>query len=132
MGKALAAIILVASGIAHAQTGAAAYPTKPVKLVVGFAAGGPERPLAHAFLRTMSDLIGPDKIAAWGTEQVASNFLIANDTAPVVLPYVRYLNYWGEPWEQDAAFVHFVGTHRHANGAYLDASRQVIDQLHHR
>ena len=39
--QALAAIILVANGAAHAQTGTPTYPTKPVKLVVGFAAGGP-------------------------------------------------------------------------------------------
>ena len=36
----------------------------------------------------------------------------------------------GEPWSEDAAFVHFVGTHRHGNGAYRDASRRAIDALH--
>lgn len=96
----------------------------------GFAAGGPDRPLAHAFLQGMAELVGPEKTAIWGTEQIASNFLVANDTAPVVLPYGRYRNYWGEPWEDDAAFIHFVGTHRHDNGAYVAASRHVIDGLH--
>ena len=96
----------------------------------GFAAGGPDRHLARAFLQGMTELVGAEKTAVWGTEQVASNFLVANDTAPVVLPYGRYLNYWGEPWGHDAAFIHFVGTHRHAGGAYVDASRRVIDGLH--
>jgi hypothetical protein len=95
----------------------------------GFAAGGPGRTLAASFLQAMTDLVGPERVTAWGTEQVASNFHVANDAAPVALPYHRYLNYWGEPSGQGAAFVHFVGTHRHANGAYAAASRRVIDQL---
>lgn len=95
----------------------------------GFAAGNGGRELAAAFLARMKGLIGPDDAAIWGTEQVASNFLIANEGAPVCLPYTRYLNYWGEPWDEAAAFVHFVGAHRHDNGAYVDASRQAIAAL---
>ncbi len=94
----------------------------------GFAAGGPGRSLAQSFLAAMERLVGPD-IATWGTEQIASNFHIANEPDPVLLPYARYLNYWGEPWSEDAAFVHFVGTHRHRNGAYRAASRRAIDAL---
>lgn len=96
----------------------------------GFAAGGHGRPLAQAFLHGMTDLVGAEKTTVWGTEQVASNFVIANDPMPVTLPYARYLNYWGEPWATDAGFVHFVGTHRYAEGAYEAASRAVIDQMH--
>lgn len=44
--KALTAILLVASGACFAQAG---YPSKPVKLVVGFAAGGPTDVVARAF-----------------------------------------------------------------------------------
>jgi hypothetical protein len=91
----------------------------------GFAAKGTGRPLAAAFLAQMERLVGAD-VATWGTEQVASNFQLANEPGTVVLPYHRYLNYWGEPWAGDAAFVHFVGTHRHDNGAYLAASRAAI------
>ncbi len=58
MSKALAAIILVASSATHAQTGAAAYPTKPVKLVVGFAAGGPTDVVARAFADHASKALG--------------------------------------------------------------------------
>lgn len=96
----------------------------------GFAAGGPDRRLAAAFLDAMTGLIGPKRAQEWGTEQVASNFHIANEIAPVMLPYGRYLNYWGEPWPADAAFVHFVGTHRHDNGAYAEASCAAIALLH--
>ena len=56
--QALVAIVFVAPGAAHAQTGAAAYPTKPVKLVVGFAAGGPTDVVARAFADHASRALG--------------------------------------------------------------------------
>ncbi|WP_338241426.1 hypothetical protein [Aurantiacibacter hainanensis] len=95
----------------------------------GFAATGSGRPLAAAFLAEMKRMIGNEDVTIWGTEQVTSNFHLANEAQPVVLPYARYLNYWNEPWGEDARFVHFVGTHRHDNGAYIDASLQAIGQL---
>jgi hypothetical protein len=95
----------------------------------GFAAGNAGRDLAAAFLASMAAAIGKYDAAIWGTEQVASNFLIANEGAPVCLPYDRYLNYWGEDWGPDAAFVHFVGAHRYDNGAYARASKQAIAAL---
>lgn len=95
----------------------------------GFAAGGPDRGLASAFLAAMTDALGVEQSATWGTEQVASNFQTANEAGAVALPYARYLNYWGEAPAGGAAFIHFVGTHRHANGAYVAASRAVIDKL---
>jgi hypothetical protein len=95
----------------------------------GFAAMGEGRPLAAAFLAEMKRLIGEDDVAIWGTEQVASNFQIANETAPVILPYARYLNYWGDDWGKDAGFVHFVGTFRHHEDAYVAASLRAIEAL---
>lgn len=95
----------------------------------GFAAGGPGRPLAAAFLAEMAGIVGPQDIGTWGTEQIASNFHIANEPSPVLLPSSRYLNYWGEPWRADAAFVHFVGTHRFDHDAYAGASREMIAKL---
>lgn len=95
----------------------------------GFAAGGPGRELAKTFLGTMRQLVGGEALATWGTEQIASNFHIANEPAPALLPAARYLNYRGKPWAEEAAFVHFFGTHRHELGAYASASRKAIDEL---
>lgn len=95
----------------------------------GFCAQGASRPLAAAFLAEMEGLIGKDDVTIWGTEQVASNFHLANEPQPVVLPYDRYMNYWAKDWGEDTAFVHFVGTHRYDNGAYERASRMAIDAL---
>lgn len=95
----------------------------------GFAAMGEGRPLAAAFLAEMQRLIGTEDITIWGTEQVASNFQLANETGLMTLPYHRYMNYWAQDWGDETAFVHFLGTHRHDNGAYIRASRIAIGQL---
>jgi hypothetical protein len=92
----------------------------------GFAAGGAGRDRANRFLTLLVDLIGAESKPIWGTEQIASNFHIANEPDPLLLPSRRYLNYWGEPIGPEAAFVHFVGTHRFAKGAYAHASRNAI------
>ncbi|MDD2545580.1 MAG: tripartite tricarboxylate transporter substrate binding protein [Burkholderiaceae bacterium] len=54
----LAAITLIASGAGWAQTNAAAYPTQAVKLVVGFAAGGPTDVVARTFADHASKALG--------------------------------------------------------------------------
>lgn len=95
----------------------------------GFAAGGPGREAGHEVAGAIADLVGKDGAAIWGTEQVASNLLIASEPGSVMLPYGRYLNYWARDWGDQAAFVHFVGTHRHDHGAYIRASQQAIAGL---
>ena len=95
----------------------------------GFAAGNSGRDLAAAFLSRLTDMFDEDDAAIWGTEQVASNFLIANEGSPVCLPHSRYMNYWAEEWEENCAFVHFVGAHRFDNGAYMAASLDAIERL---
>ncbi len=95
----------------------------------GFAAQGMGRPLASAFLHEMEKMIGKEDTTIWGTEQVASNFHLANEPQPVMLPSARYINYFGEEWPQDTGFLHFIGTNRHDNGAYIAVSQAVIEAL---
>lgn len=95
----------------------------------GFAAQGVGRPLAAAFLNEMEKMIGREDSHIWGTEQVASNFHLANEPEPVLLPSSRYINYFGEEWPEDTAFLHFIGTHRYDHGAYEAASRTAIEML---
>lgn len=95
----------------------------------GFAAMGAGRGLASAFLAEMKRMIGEDDVSVWGTEQVTSNFVLANESSPAVLPYDRYCNYWARDWGADTSFVHFIGTHRHHDGAYIRASLEAIERL---
>jgi hypothetical protein len=95
----------------------------------GFARGGFARPDAEAFSRNAEGIVGRDRWRRWGSEQVASNFLIANSADPLLLPYDRYLNYWNEAPGPDARFLHFVGTHRYSTSEYRDRTREAIAAL---
>jgi hypothetical protein len=67
----------------------------------------------------------------WGSEQVASNLIIANTEGSCPLPFPKYLSYWAHidvPYE-DASFIHFIGPHRFANGLYLKSAKKVIASL---
>lgn len=93
----------------------------------GFARGGPrDREAAATFSKNAALLVGDDAWTRWGSEQVASNFLLANDPGVRPLPYARYLNYWKQAPGDDARFLHFVGTHRYSDGEYRRRSVQAI------
>lgn len=95
----------------------------------GFAPGGDGRSLAEAFSREAERVLGAARWAEWGSEQVTSNFVIANEPDPLLLPYDRYLNFWNDPLGDKAALVHFIGTYRYHRGTYLAAARQAIAAL---
>jgi hypothetical protein len=96
---------------------------------VGFAPGGLERETAEAFSSEAEAVLGRDSWKRWGSEQVMSNVIVANEGEPVLLPYGRYLNFWNEPIGADARFVHFIGTYRFHQGLYARLTRQAIARL---
>ena len=51
-------LALPAGGAAHAQE----YPTKPIKMIVGFAAGGPTDVIARIMAPDMSAILGQSVI----------------------------------------------------------------------
>lgn len=65
--------------------------------------------------------------AKWGTEQVTSNFLVANAVGTASLPYPKY----GTPDEEpnNIAFYHFIGSMRFINGKYAARTREAIEML---
>jgi hypothetical protein len=96
----------------------------------GFARGGrPDRAAAEAFSCRAEGIVGRQKWQRWGSEQVASNFLVANSEDPILLPYSRYSNYWNEPIGPDRRFLHFVGTHRYSNSEYRRQTERSIAAL---
>lgn len=96
----------------------------------GFALGGPsDRETATTFSRNASTLVGDDAWSRWGSEQVTSNFLLANEPGTRILPYKRYLNYWKQEIDDEARFLHFVGTHRYSDSAYHRQSLRAIEAI---
>jgi len=78
------------------------------------------------FSRRMTAKLGADW-KRWGTEQVTSNFLVANANGTRSLPFPKY----GTPDAATAetAFYHFIGSMRFINGKYEATSRQAIRML---
>ncbi len=82
--------------------------------------------LVH-FSNCMSRKAGKERWAAWGTEQVTSNYLVANAPGTQVLPYPKY----GTPdtMNSDTVFIHFIGSLRFNSDRYEKTSRKVIGQM---
>lgn len=95
----------------------------------GFAPSDSGRALAETFSAAAESVLGAGRWAEWGSEQVTSNFVIANEPGAALLPYHRYLNFWNEPVSAEARLVHFIGTYRYHRGAYLRAARRAIAAL---
>lgn len=95
----------------------------------GFAKGGHSRKQIEAFSRKMQDLIGAEKWAEWGSEQVTSNFAIANSENPAILPFPKYGYYRPGMDCSDSVFLHFMGTYRFADGKYWNVAKEYIAKL---
>lgn len=69
----------------------------------------------------------PGRWSNWGTEQVASNYLVANSARTTVLPFPKY----GTPDVDDgnSSFVHFIGSMRFINNKYKMKSISQIQAL---
>ena len=95
----------------------------------GFAPSKQGRALAEGFSAEAERLVGKQRWAEWGSEQVTSNFVIANEPQAMLLPYDRYLNFWNDPIGPAVRLVHFIGTFRYHRGAYVRAARQAMARL---
>jgi len=78
------------------------------------------------FSQRMTGKLGADW-KRWGTEQVTSNYLVANASGTKVLPFPKY----GTPdcARADTAFLHFIGSMRFVNSKYEATSRDAIKLL---
>lgn len=86
----------------------------------GFPVGAVNWGVAEDFSAQMRVLLedGDDGWRIWGTEQITSNFLLANTENPVVLTEPAYLNFFRHTITDEQQFIHFLGTHRFSEDAY--------------
>jgi hypothetical protein len=94
----------------------------------GFAHGATRRAEVEAFSVAMQKRLG-DRWSEWGTEQVASNWVVANAPGGRLLPWERYRCFYGETLPRDAALVHFIGTWRYRDGVFVALAREVISTM---
>jgi hypothetical protein len=97
----------------------------------GFAKGQHAKTHVRRFSQTMENLIGKDKWSEWGSEQVTSNYAVANSDNPLVLPFPDY-GYFNPSVKADneaSVFLHFMGTHRFSEGKYWTIARQSVSAL---
>ena len=95
----------------------------------GYAAGSVSRTRAEWFSQQMSNVVGRAKWAFWGTDQVASNFLIANAASATVLPLrqIQTLQARHRPRFSRLCSLHW--SDRFKRGTYITWSRRVIQDL---
>lgn len=94
----------------------------------GFARGAVSRDGLEAFSRAMQARLGP-RWSEWGTEQVASNFLVASAPGGMVLPWPKYCCFYGGPADPASVLFHFIGEWRFDDGVYARLGRRVVEQL---
>jgi hypothetical protein len=94
----------------------------------GFARGAVTRGAAQAFSAAMQALMG-ERWREWGTEQVASNYLVANAAGGEVLPWPAYACFYPSVSGEESKLLHFIGTWRFERGVYAAKGRQVIHAL---
>lgn len=97
----------------------------------GFAKGSVQWSVVQGFSRQMQHLVEADGASwsTWGTEQVTSNFLLANTDSPLVLTEPVYFNFHGQSKTPGTHFYHFLGTFRFCDDKYRALALEFIASL---
>lgn len=90
----------------------------------GFSAGPGKLDLMHDLSAQMHALIGA-RWMEWGSEQVMSNLVVANQPNAIVLPHPDYAD-CEKMQPGKTRFVHFIGTCRFRQGVYAERVRQTL------
>jgi hypothetical protein len=99
----------------------------------GFARGAVTRALLETFHDGGSQVHG-ERWKEWGTEQVASNFTVANSPGGIALPYPKYATFEPEyatfqkkGITADMSLLHFIGSFRFDLGVFPMLANREID-----
>jgi len=94
----------------------------------GFPQGTVSRPAIYDFSERMRAIVG-ERWLEWGTEQIASNWTVANTARIGCVPYPRYRNQDAHTLGQDTVFVHFIGTFRFASPVYARLTTKALSGI---
>ncbi len=101
----------------------------------GFAQGAVTMDLVEHFHEAAARVHG-NRWTEWGTEQIASNFVIANSPRSEPLPYPKYATF--EPAyatfqkngiTPDVSLLHFIGAYRFDSGVFPQLANREIDEM---
>lgn len=96
----------------------------------GFPKAGATRAMVEEFHGEMEALLGP-RWREWGSEQVASNAVVANCNSPLMLPYPDYTSVGPGADFGRLRFGHFVGSDRFLGQRFAHAGARLIRELLH-
>ncbi|MEM6579675.1 MAG: hypothetical protein AAF699_00305 [Pseudomonadota bacterium] len=95
----------------------------------GFAMNTASLEKLESFSLEIENTIGRDKWREWGSEQVASNYLVADSAGCVLLPFEKYPFYSPNSSFSisEPVFYHFIGSHRFKKGKYKKLAASFLD-----
>jgi hypothetical protein len=94
----------------------------------GFAKGAVDIQFLETFHRNGAQLLG-ERWKEWGTEQIASNFVVANSPTSLLLPKSKYLTWERHALPPDLSLLHFLGYCRFDQGVFPRLANIEIDAL---
>jgi hypothetical protein len=92
----------------------------------GFARGAFDVADLEWFSAEMIKLLGEKRWNEWGSEQISSNYMLANALGSVVLPYPKYATFEPGCKDADAAVFHYIGQYRFNDGVYARRAAEFI------
>jgi hypothetical protein len=92
----------------------------------GFARGAFHLADLQWFSTKMSQILGSHRWREYGTEQIVSNYLLANAPGARVLPFPRYACFEPHLLASDYAFLHFLGPYRYQRKEYEQRAAEFI------
>jgi hypothetical protein len=95
----------------------------------GFARGSLTVRAIEDQTRSMIGILGREKWLEWGSQQIASNLVIANTPGAIVLPVPKYASHMPSIDIEKSVFRHFIGSHRFDHGNYARSALAAIDSL---
>lgn len=94
----------------------------------GFGDATASRRDIEEFSQQMERAIGKTKWSEWGSEQVTSNFVVANAPNSMVLPFPEYGYFQKDLDVNSCKFIHFIGSYRFNKGIYASLGRAIIKE----
>lgn len=94
----------------------------------GFARGATTGSFLERFNETSAEILGP-RWKEWGTEQIASNFCVANSPDSIGLPKPKYLTWERHRVPEEISLLHFLGYCRFDEDVFARFANREIDAL---